>query len=160
MSEQTFGALLREHRLRTPGYTADGRASASMSQWDLAASASIDPTYVSLLERGKRRAVNRDVVLAFAEALGLTPSETDRLLYAAGHAPQTDYQQLYEARFGTIDSQTKWCAGCQDNLPIRCFSGDRSRPDGLFPYCRSCKASKWTSYSTKVALRRIRGRAS
>jgi transcriptional regulator with XRE-family HTH domain len=143
-----FGALLRERR-----------SSASMSQWDLAAAAAIDPTYVSLIERGQRQVVSRDVVLAFAEALDLTASETDRLLYAAGHAPRTDYQELYEARFGAIDSQTKWCPRCQEALPTSRFSRNRSASSGLNAICKTCESVRLKDHRNRVALRRM-GRAS
>lgn len=158
MSE-TFGDMLLRLRLRTPGYAADGRSSESMSQWDLAASAAIDPTYVSLLERGKRQAANRNVVLAFAKAFDLSMSETDRLLFAAGHSPETDYQQLYEARFGSVDSKTKWCPRCSSHLPVGPtgrFSRDRSRTDGLHPICKGCESIRQADHRKRVALRSIR----
>lgn len=75
MTGHGFSDLLREFRER-----------AGLSQSRLARLARIDHSYVSRLEGG-RRAPERAVVLRLAEALGLDPTERDRLLVAAGAAP-------------------------------------------------------------------------
>lgn len=60
----------------------------------VARAAEIDPAYVFRLEKGgpKSHIPTRGVVLALAGVFDLSPSETDRLLYAAGLAPQEDWQ--------------------------------------------------------------------
>jgi transcriptional regulator with XRE-family HTH domain len=94
-----FGALLRQFRQRNRGYSQGNRywrTTDAMSQLELARLADVDGSYVSLLERGLRPSVAREVVLSFATALTLTDGETDRLLFAAGLAPERDYQSLFE----------------------------------------------------------------
>ena len=91
----TFGAVLRRHRIAS-----------GISQNDLAGAAQVDPAYVNRLERAGQRTISgrvvtgwspsRHVVLALAEALGLGPAETDRFLFAAGLATQTDWQARAE----------------------------------------------------------------
>lgn len=140
-----FGSLLRAHR-----------ADAGLSQAELAARAGCVQTAVGLLEGGRRNSSCR-VVLALAAALGLDASQTDRLLYAAGLAPRTDYQALYEAEHGPIDAQTKWCPRCQQELPAGPrgrFSRDRARPDGLHPICKACESARNADYRKRAALGR------
>jgi 5-methylcytosine-specific restriction endonuclease McrA len=36
-------------------------------------------------------------------------------------------------------AETKRCAKCGNDLPLTAFNKDRSRRDGLFPYCRACR---------------------
>lgn len=94
-----LGDLLRQFRAHTRGHAQGNRhrrATGSMSQMELARLANVDSSYVSLLERGLRPVVTREVVLSFADALELSAAETDCLLFAAGLAPQRDYQSLYE----------------------------------------------------------------
>lgn len=93
MSE-TFGALLDTHR-----------CSAGLSQNALARAAGIDPAYVNRAVK-YNRIPTRIVVLALAEALSLDTFDTDRLLFAAGHAPKRDWQTLaldYARRIAAID---------------------------------------------------------
>ncbi len=76
MSEAPFGGRLREwRRLR------------GMSQLTLACEASTTPRYVSYLEAGRSRP-SRDVVLRLSQALDLPLRERNRLLEAAGLAPE------------------------------------------------------------------------
>lgn len=91
MTRETFGAMLRRHRVE-----------AGLSQNQLARLAGVDPAYVNRLERAGERTrsgnlmvrVNpqRHVVLGFAEALDLSHGQADRLLFVAGLAPQVDWQ--------------------------------------------------------------------
>lgn len=129
MSE-TFGALLREHRI-----------SAGLNQSELAYLADCDQTYVGLLERDAREP-SRRAVLALVLALDLTTSQTDRLLFAGGHRPLTDYQALYEADHGALSDRTKWCRRCHQALSVKRFSIDRSRPDALAPHCKACESAR------------------
>lgn len=141
---ETFGQHLKSWRVAF-----------ELSQTDLADLAECDSTYIGLLERDARTP-SRQTVVALAGVFELNTSQTDRLLYSAGYAPQVDYQTLWERAHGAIEDQTKWCSGCQEFLPSGpngCFSADRSRPDGLFPYCRSCKAAKWTAHIKQAARR-------
>lgn len=85
------------------------RVAAGLSQNKLARLARIDPAYLNRIERGVSGPgcrPSRDVVLSLAERFGLDSYDTDRLLYAAGHAPKADWQALaldYWARLEAID---------------------------------------------------------
>jgi len=140
-----FGAVLREHR-----------TAAELSQGELARAAGCTTSHVSLLEAGARQP-SRSIVLALAAALGLTTARTDRLLYAGGLAPQTDYQALYEAAHGAVDEQRKWCRRCQEDCAVSRFSVDRSRPDGRSPLCKPCESARQQAIRARAALA---GRAS
>lgn len=131
MSE--FAALLREHRL-----------AAGLNQSELAYLADCDQTYVGLLERGAREP-SRRAVLALALVLDLATSQTDRLLFAAGYRPLTDYQALWE-RFHPAVEQQKWCWSCQSDLPTDRFARGQSA-------CRDCRAVILKRYRARVALR-------
>lgn len=92
MSGETFGQMLRRHRI-----------AAALSQNALAHAAGIDPAYVNRLERGlstrrdgRAHLPHRSHVLALAEVMDVSQAEADRLLYAAGLAPQADYQTRAE----------------------------------------------------------------
>jgi len=61
-----FSAVLRDHR-----------KARGLSQEALAARAGVHPTYVGLVERGKRNP-SLDVAASFAEAVGLTLAEMVR----------------------------------------------------------------------------------
>ena len=90
MSE-TFGQMLRRLRI-----------GAGLSQNALAHQAGCDPAYVNRLERAgliqrngdliRETIPRRTIVCAFGRILDLGPSQTDRLLVAAGLAPATDWQ--------------------------------------------------------------------
>jgi transcriptional regulator with XRE-family HTH domain len=81
----TFATLLIGYRERV-----------GLSQGMLARYSGVDQSYVTKIERGDRLMPGRAVTLALAETLELSARQTDRLLYAAGLAPQRDYQALYE----------------------------------------------------------------
>ena len=103
MSGETFGQLLRVHRERS-----------RLSQNALARAVGVDPAHINRLENGKQFRPGRDVTLAIAEATGLGADETDRLLYAAGLAPETDWQEMYrelEAAIRTVRSAANTIAG-------------------------------------------------
>jgi len=71
-----FGAVLRELRLR-----------ADLSQNALARRCALDSSYINRMESGERNAPSREVVDAFARALGLGQINADRLLVSAGYLP-------------------------------------------------------------------------
>ena len=73
---EEFGRLFQRWRER-----------AGLSQNALARRMGVNPAYVNRLEHGGRGAGNRELVETAAEALGLSPSERDTLLGAAGHWP-------------------------------------------------------------------------
>jgi transcriptional regulator with XRE-family HTH domain len=81
----TFGWTLRTRRIE-----------AGLSQSGLARRAGIDPAYVNRMERGSRGGLRRTIALALAAALELGPAETDRFLFAAGLAPEVDWQSRVE----------------------------------------------------------------
>lgn len=95
MSGETFGTLVR--RLRTER---------GLSQNQLALQAGVDPAYVNRMERAGERDANgalirkglpgRDVIFSLSEALDLSYAERDRFLFAAGLAPETDWQARCE----------------------------------------------------------------
>jgi transcriptional regulator with XRE-family HTH domain len=144
-SARSFSVLLRYYR-------------ADRSQGLLAELAGCDQTTIGLLERGER-GPSREMALKLAAGLGLGVGATDRLLYAAGLAPETDYQALYEDAVGPVDAPAKWCPKCQRTLPAGPrgrFSIDRSRPDGLAPHCKACEWDRQKALRRRSAL----GRAS
>lgn len=144
MSE-AFRVALRQRRLDM-----------EISQTDLAGIAQCDSTYVGLLERGARTP-SRATVLALADALEMTTSQTDRLLFVAGYAPRVDYQMRWEQRHGPADDQQKWCPRCQSSLalhPAAPFYTDRSRHDGLDTICKACRSKvNKAKYNARVARR-------
>ncbi|MGH2411292.1 MAG: helix-turn-helix transcriptional regulator [Chloroflexota bacterium] len=71
--ESSFGALLRGYRER-----------AGLAQNGLARVSGVNVGTVNRLERGQRLPAGREQALALARTLGLDPSETNRLLAAAG----------------------------------------------------------------------------
>lgn len=75
-TDSLFGSLLRRHR-----------ATAGLTQEELAERAGISPRAVSALERGDRRAPRRDTVQRLAEALVLSAGERTRFAAAARDAP-------------------------------------------------------------------------
>jgi transcriptional regulator with XRE-family HTH domain len=99
MTAETFGAMLRRHRI-----------AAAMSQNELAHQAGCNSAYVNRLERdtvtrkdGRVGLPDRTYILAFAEVLDVSQAEADRLLYAAGLAPQADWQTRAEAAEAKLD---------------------------------------------------------
>lgn len=89
MSTETFGAMLKRIRTSAPPAT-------YLSQNALAKRVGVNQSYINRLERDTRTP-SRPVVLGIADALGLDRDTTDRLLFAAGLAPQTDWQTLLES---------------------------------------------------------------
>lgn len=55
----------------------------------LARAGGIDPSYLHRLERGQREPPGRTLSLALALGLGLAAPDTDALLAAAGHLPES-----------------------------------------------------------------------
>lgn len=53
----------------------------------------------------------------------------------------------------TEPSTFKTCPGAgaqaQHTIPIELFSSDRSRPDGLAPYCKICAATKQREWKAR-----------
>lgn len=99
VSAETFGQLLRAHRMR-----------AGLSQHELARQGGVDAAYISRLERGLTTAKSGRVhlpgrvhILAMAEVFDISQAETDRLLYAAGLAPQADWQSRAEVAEGRLE---------------------------------------------------------
>lgn len=82
---ERFASLLRRHRL-----------AAALSQNKLARLAGIDPAYVNRIERQQQQPPQRPVILRLADACELSSSATDRLLFAAGYAPEVDWQRACE----------------------------------------------------------------
>ncbi|MGB9592866.1 MAG: helix-turn-helix domain-containing protein [Anaerolineae bacterium] len=76
-----FGALLKRKR-----------KAAGLSQSALAKAAGISPSHLNRIEKGNRNPPPSDKILDIANALRLSPAETDQLLVAAGYAPR--YGQL------------------------------------------------------------------
>lgn len=148
MADWTFGALLMQHR-----------TAAGLNATELAGMADCDQTYIGKLERGSKRP-SRAAVLALARMLGLNVSQTDRLLYVAGHATETDYQRLYEARCAIVEGQERWCRQCRLARDRSAFGRDLSKSDGLRNICKSCDAVRISKYRTRVALRGQARRAS
>jgi len=143
-----FIRLLKAHRVE-----------AGLSQNQLSLHAGYDPSYVWQIEAGRHARPSRETVLAFAAVLELTQDRTDRLLFAAGFATETDYQSLWEAEHGPYEDRRKWCYGCQDFRLVKEFSKDRSRRDGLRPLCAACDATQRKEYRKRVALRGRKGAA-
>lgn len=100
MVAETFGAMLRRHRLAL-----------GISQNRLARMAGCDPAYVCRLEAGvgdwrggRPHAPQRGIVLALANVLHLDDGETDRLLYVAGLAPLVDWQARAVAAEAAVEA--------------------------------------------------------
>lgn len=96
----TFGELLRAHRKRN-----------GLTQDTLGRAIGLSQPYLNHLENGRVRSKDgkprqpaREIVLSMAAALGLDAAETDRFLFAAGLAPRTDWQALYEQLTGGLDA--------------------------------------------------------
>lgn len=81
-----FGAMVDEHLIRR-----------GLSQSALARLVGVDPSYVNRIVKHGIERPSRPVVLEMAVAFDLDADETDRLLFAAGHAPERDWQTVAEA---------------------------------------------------------------
>lgn len=95
MSGETFGQMLNRLRVER-----------TMSQNALARAAGVDPAYVNRMERAGQQTKGgkeidgwkpgRQAVQSMSDALDLSYAERDRLLWAAGLAPEIDWQQRCE----------------------------------------------------------------
>lgn len=128
-SGDSFGALLRRWRLRT------GR-----SQNSLATVVGINASWVNRLESGEREGVSRQVALALARGMGLSITETDSLLFAAGHVPPS-WQKL-----GARDSTMAAVLGLLTNDAL----SPESRAD--FRAIVECMAARWQGNGVPVVL--------
>gem|GEM_PF-1916839 len=63
------------------------RLAVGMSQNARGLAAGVDASYINRLERGERSAPSREVIMALARVLDVTPVERDRLLWTAGYLP-------------------------------------------------------------------------
>jgi len=63
------------------------RQRAGLSQSALGRRSGVDASYLNRLERGERRVPTPLVAAALAQALALSPQETDRLLWSIGAVP-------------------------------------------------------------------------
>lgn len=72
----SFGVLLATYRERV-----------QRSRNGLALEVGVDPSYLTRIEHEEREPPRRDIVLALARGLRLTPFERNQLLVEAGHAP-------------------------------------------------------------------------
>jgi transcriptional regulator with XRE-family HTH domain len=101
---ETFGQMIYRHRKARPGRVQANRfaeAGNHLSLNALARMAGVNAAHLSRIELGEANA-SRDVLLAISDALGLSPDDRDRLLFAAGYAPCRDFQAIVEhmlARF-------------------------------------------------------------
>ena len=78
----SFGHLLKEFRLYR-----------GMTQKTLAQAINVNGSYIARLEMDDRRP-SRRVVLDVAQAMELSPEDTDRLLASAQHLPEGDLDRL------------------------------------------------------------------
>lgn len=117
MTGETFGAMLRRIRVER-----------DMGQSQLSRLAMFDASYVHQLERedGRKRLPTRPVVLALAEALGMSYAERDRFLFIAGLAPETDWQtraEDAEARLESVREALGMVADAAEPVDIRRRTG-------------------------------------
>lgn len=49
------------------------------------------------------------------------------------------------------DVALKTCGGCKTQKEHALFSKDRTRPDGLYPLCKTCRSPKNTEYRKRIA---------
>jgi transcriptional regulator with XRE-family HTH domain len=91
---ETFGQLLRRLRIER-----------GFSQNALARMSGVDPAYVNRMERDDgSMSPRKPIMLALAEALDLSYAERDRLLWAAGLAPEVDWQRRCEDVEAALES--------------------------------------------------------
>lgn len=79
-----FGELLKEHRLRK-----------RLSQRGLADIAGVDKSYISRLEKGKRKVLSRSLTLKIAKLLDLSQEETEIWLISGGYVSPR-FQELFD----------------------------------------------------------------
>jgi transcriptional regulator with XRE-family HTH domain len=85
-----FGALVRQWRRRR-----------GLSQLDLGLVAGVSARHISFIETG-RSTPSRAMVLRLADALGVPPREQNRLLLAAGLAPEYSEQRLDDPELAPV----------------------------------------------------------
>jgi transcriptional regulator with XRE-family HTH domain len=88
---ETFGQMLARLRKR-----------AGLSQNQLALRSSVNPAHVHRMESGAGKP-SRTVLRMLAAVMGASDAETDRLLYAAGLAPERDWQALAEDAIARLE---------------------------------------------------------
>ena len=52
------------------------------------------------------------------------------------------------------DDAPRWCAGCEQRLPVEAFSADRSKPSGRKSRCKVCDREKSRAYYERVGRAR------
>jgi transcriptional regulator with XRE-family HTH domain len=122
VTAETFGEMLK--RLRV---------AAGLSQNRLAREVGVDAAYVNQLERAgqvsrtgrvmRSPSPRRTIVCAVAQVLDLGEARTDRLLYAAGLAPATDWQEVAEAAEAKLNAIRDALADDDDLLTFRRRTG-------------------------------------
>jgi transcriptional regulator with XRE-family HTH domain len=78
------------------------RAKYNVSQRIVAEAADYDKSFISRLESGDRKP-SREVVLILAEAMGLTPDDTDKLLLSANFMPVQPTAMLANPELARLD---------------------------------------------------------
>ena len=66
-----------------------------------------------------------------------------------------DYRKALDQLFGEAGAPLKRCVGCGLELQLGHFSSDRSRSDGLAPYCRDCRRAMRDQYRKSEHGRRV-----
>lgn len=56
-------------------------------------------------------------------------------------------------------TDTKRCNKCKQDLPKDSFKKNKSRPDGLYPSCRTCDSAYWRNYWATNDVQREKRRA-
>src|ERR1035441_2234954 len=60
------------------------------------------------------------------------------------------------AQTGIVNNMTKMCSRCQRHLSVERFYKDKSRPDGLFSWCKDCaKEKRRDTYNQKSQPRSL-----
>jgi transcriptional regulator with XRE-family HTH domain len=109
-TQESFGALLRHHRL-----------AAGLSQEQLAERAGLSVHALSALEGGKRQTPYRHTVTALVRALGLTSAEAAALEVAVkrGRAPHAASLEQDEPPGGAVLTLVPEPAAAGSNLPLQ-----------------------------------------
>jgi hypothetical protein len=58
------------------------------------------------------------------------------------------------------ENATRWCAGCEQRLPVDAFAVDRSKPSGRKSACKECDRAKARDYYERVGRERYLARKS
>jgi hypothetical protein len=56
------------------------------------------------------------------------------------------------------DDPQRWCATCEQRLPVDAFAVDRSKPSGRKSRCKACDREKSREYYSGVGRERYRAR--